>query len=910
MLRQNYRLMEEKAQGITAHLSEKIAAAEMLALSLANMAATIPKDPALFRRVVRQVLFENNLQLSIAGGGIWPEPFAFDPQKQRSSFFWGAAANGSPLFVDAYNQPDQAPYQSEHWYAPARHLSAGKVHWSASYTDPHTGELMVTCSAAIREDNAFTGVATVDLRLQHLNDLFSREAQSINGYLFAVDHNDRFISFPEERFILRIKKREGMNPLHEYIRASDLARKQPLFKPLYEGLLHSGSSGSITTDKRGVQPIKRKKSHRKDSARHVSGEPRLLLKLRHFENDLLLGEPVLSMAFRIPETNWKLVAVMRKSVIMKMVDTITFNLLYSMIGTMLIVSAVVYLCMRCWLIRPLNQMTEGLRTIPQDGGNQLARLPENRKDELGILAYWFNRRTEALAMASQKLRESEERFQLFMEHLPAAAFIKDFKGRLLYVNRYMKTIIGADRNWAQKTVTDLFPKKTARKMIACDHAALEKGYRVDEEMISDISGEEHDFITHRFVIVRRERKPLLGGISMDVTASKKSEHERRRLEEVLRQSQKLEAIGALAGGIAHDFNNILSAIQGYTELCLFDSRESSAVTDKLHKVLEACSRAAELINQILTFSRQRKQEPKLIKPALIVKEAVQLIRASIPSTIEIRHETSSNLFIMAEPTGIHQVIMNLCTNAAHAMRGAGGTMIVRLSDVDIDEPFAAGHPELAPGKHVKLEVSDTGSGISPDQLGRIFDPFFSTKEMGEGTGLGLSTVHGIVKSLNGAIIVYSEVGEGSQFNIFLPAMHGEDTKEVYAEPNLPTGSERILMVDDEAALVDVGVEQLKSLGYKVTARTSPTEALSLFKKKPDKFDLVITDLTMPKMTGLDLAHKIVQNRSGIPIILCTGFSDFLEEKQLRFAGIHCLIKKPILLSEIAKAIRDVLDKPS
>jgi CheY-like chemotaxis protein len=329
------------------------------------------------------------------------------------------------------------------------------------------------------------------------------------------------------------------------------------------------------------------------------------------------------------------------------------------------------------------------------------------------------------------------------------------------------------------------------------------------------------------------------------------------------------------------------------------------------EVLKAGLRARDLVQQILTFSRQSNQERKPVEIGPIVKETLKLLRASLPSTVEIRQRIESNADVVeTDPTQIHQVLMNLCTNAAHAMREGGGILEVSLSKVDIQESTTTPYPDLHAGPYVRLSVSDTGHGIAPELLKRIFDPYFTTKPVGEGTGLGLAVVHGIVKSHRGEITVSSKPGKGTTFHVYLPGMDG--TKEAAAsqriEPYRLGRQECLLFIDDEQALVDVGKQMLEHLGYRVIVRTSSVEALELFRNQPDRFDLVITDMTMPNMTGDRLAREVIGIRPRMPIILCTGFSEHIAEGKVKKMGIRKLVMKPLVMSDLAKTIRRVLDQ--
>lgn len=385
--------------------------------------------------------------------------------------------------------------------------------------------------------------------------------------------------------------------------------------------------------------------------------------------------------------------------------------------------------------------------------------------------------------------------------------------------------------------------------------------------------------------------------------------EYKQLEDKLLQSYKMEAIGTLAGGIAHDFNNILAAVIGYSDLALTMTENENAQNTIL-KVRKAADRATELVKQILTFSRQTDQEVKPLLIKLVVKEALKLIRASIPSSIHIEQTITSDSYVMADPTQIHQIIMNLCTNAGYAMKNDIGTLAVTLDDFQIEEDDIFDQPGFsAPGHYVRLSVTDSGTGIPPEILDRIFDPFFTTKPKDEGTGMGLAMIHGIIKSYKGDIAVYSQMGKGTTIRVFIPAIQRAGKEKITVDTTpVPTGTERVLFVDDENALVEIGERMLSRLGYRVTGLTSSVEALKLFSEKPHGFDMVITDLTMPNITGDKLAREILARRADIPIIMVTGFSEEMKEEAMKRMGIKKVILKPIVTRDIASAMRDVLDK--
>ncbi len=411
-----------------------------------------------------------------------------------------------------------------------------------------------------------------------------------------------------------------------------------------------------------------------------------------------------------------------------------------------------------------------------------------------------------------------------------------------------------------------------------------------ETSISPIKNKEGDVI--KFVSINR-----------DVTQEK-------ALESRLLQAQKMEAIGTLAGGIAHDFNNLLSGIIGYTEIALMDSSEDSDVADNLKKSLNACDRAKELVKQILTFSRQNEIAHRPIKVGPIVKDVISLIRPSVPSFIKIKSKVSSQSTVLADASQIHQVLMNLSTNACYAMRKEGGTLEFSIRDDIVENSNLSIRNDVKPGKYQKIVVADTGHGLSEEIKDRIFEPFFTTKKMGKGTGLGLSVAHGIIQNHNGFISVESTPGKGTKFDILLPVIDSEENIQIESDISLPEGDETILFVDDETFQGDVVKQLLERLGYTVTVQSNSMSALSVFKKNPEQFDLIITDMTMPHMTGDQLSKEILSIRPDIPIILCTGFSEKIDAQKALELGVSKYIEKPINKIDFAITVREAIDQPT
>ena len=508
------------------------------------------------------------------------------------------------------------------------------------------------------------------------------------------------------------------------------------------------------------------------------------------------------------------------------------------------------------------------------------------------------------------LMKSEYRYRMLIENLPQKIFYKDRNSVYVSCNEhYARDLKIEPEEIIGKTDYEFFSKELAEKYRADDERiiTLGKTEEIEEKYMLD---RQEMWVQTVKTPIEDEKGNVIGvlGIFWDITERKQAEVEKKKLEAQLQQVEKMEALGTLAGGIAHDFNNILSAIIGYTELALDDAPKETLLQSNLQEVLKGGDRARDLIKQILAFSRQAEQELQPIQPKLIVKEALKLLRASLPTTIEIKQNIQSDSSVQADPTQLHQVLMNLCTNAGYAMRETGGTLEVTLTDVELDPHFTARYPDMTPGPHIRLTVNDTGVGMTPEVRECIFDPFFTTKERGEGTGMGLSVAIGIVTSHGGTMTVYSEPGMGSNFQVYLPLIEPGLDLELETEKPVPTGDESILFIDDEQALAKLGKQILERLGYDVVTTTSSIEALELFRTQPDQFDLVITDMTMPNMTGKRLSQEMTRIRPDVPIIICTGYSDRVIVVPGKESGIRKVLLKPLVTKDLADTVRKVLDE--
>jgi PAS domain S-box-containing protein len=504
--------------------------------------------------------------------------------------------------------------------------------------------------------------------------------------------------------------------------------------------------------------------------------------------------------------------------------------------------------------------------------------------------------------SKKALLNSEEKYRLLVENANDAIFVTQ-DDRIKFANSKLTEMIGYEYSELMDLpFTELIHPADRNSLFFRHFEPLHDNNPPNRSSfrIADASGQAlwTDLNT---VKIEWEGRPATLNFARDITHQK-------QLEAQLLSAQKMEAIGTLAGGIAHDFNNILSAIIGYTDLAALILPQEDPARSSLNEVMNAAQRAKELVHRILTFSQTQEQEQKPVRMDLIIQEALKLLRPSLPATIGIEQQIDCQGTTLADPTQMHQVVVNLCTNAYHSMQEEGGLLKVRLAEVKLSTDDLVDHFDLDAGNYLKLTIADTGHGMDEQTLQRIFDPYFTTKEDGKGTGLGLAVVYGIVSAHQGTIQVNSAPGKGTTFEVFLPCIRNVTTDEPISIEQPSRGDESILFVDDEAALVRLATQLLEKCGYRVIGHTNPLEALELFKTDPNRFDLVITDMTMPHMTGNQLARALQDIRPDVPIIISTGYSEKISPEKARMMGLRDFVMKPFSFSNLTKSVRKAIDQ--
>ena len=511
--------------------------------------------------------------------------------------------------------------------------------------------------------------------------------------------------------------------------------------------------------------------------------------------------------------------------------------------------------------------------------------------------------------AEDRLIKSEQRFRDLFNGISDLIYIQDFDGCFTSVNPAMCKAFDLKEDELIGRPASDFMKPEFMPVYKSEYLEpLKKHGHNEGTTIYFKKNDEKIYIEYRSVLVRpKDGEPFISGTGRDITERILSERKVAKLQEQIIQSQKMEFIATLTGGIAHDFNNILYIILGNTELALGEIPKGNPAYSKLEEIKSASLRASRIIKQLLNFTHKTDHKLEPIGAVTVIQNALNFLRSTIPATIEIRkHLTDDDMVILADPIQINRAMMNICANASLAMEATGGILEVIIEPATIKARSIKNFPDLIAGKYAKITIKDQGPGIDPETINRIFDPYFTTNE--KNSGMGLSIVQGIVKNHNGAIWVDSRLGKGTTITLLFPVVDAKPKVEIHTIDELTRGTETILFVDDEEPIRIMGKLMLKRIGYKVKTCRNSREALDLFQSKPDYFDLVITDMTMPGMTGVQLSEKLLEIRPDIPIIICTGHSSLINESKAKKLGIADYIMKPLSISRIGKSIRKVLDK--
>ncbi len=940
----------EISQKVIAQLGQLTLYAEGIADALAQLGSSLPNQDQVLMNSIPKIMDDHNATSVIAGGGIWPEPFAFHLDRERASFFWGREENGTLKQYDDYNDPQGPGYHNEEWYTPAKFIKNNQAIWSQSYMDPYSYEPMVTCTVPYYRDGQFSGVSTIDLKLDGLHAFFSDQAQQINGYMFAVDRNNRFLSFPQKNLAKSFATDQKGKQTERFLLVNELANTHPSFKTIADALtqlnaetlsaqekLHNNfETTAQLLDEHSYQISKQQSTL---LAAHILNEKTQSFK-QQYQNvkqlytasDPLLKQEMRVCIYHMPQTDWKIVVATPVHTAHAIAQTITNKILYYLLAAVAICIIAGYLLLRRQIITPLHSMTHILMANErqESNGTQLQALPVNRRDELGHLAHWYNRSTDAIRIANDELtkenkartRIEEELRQANQKTIQSLQSLRKNEASLASIlNSISNGVIATDIDGNIIRCNPLAEKLSAWRNPQnnnCNVRDILLVYDLNDHDMAISLDKHRDSEHNKFNCLLKNRRKDEYTIHLQISPLYDAQQaqsgylyvfddisKEQELEQQLQQAQKMESVGQLAGGIAHDFNNLLGGITGFADLLRINASDEKSQR-YAQRILNTAQKAAELTAQLLAFSRRGRISNTHFSLHNIINEACFILERTIDKNVSIDLNLhAQNTGIFGDKSQIENVILNMAINARDAMSD-GGTLSISTANEYLNQAYCNSSAEtIQPGMFVKICISDTGKGIEPETLTHIFEPFFTTKELGKGTGLGLAAVYGTITGHHGAIHVNSAPGLGSTFTIYLPVSDIEldqDTDASGMHAIKYSGS--ILVVDDEESVRDFTHNALEHLGYQVDQADCGNEAIEMYKAQP--YDLVILDLMMPKMNGQQTLAALRQVDPQIRVLISSGYSSDNELASVQELGIHGFIKKPFKITALCDQVAECL----
>ncbi len=936
LLNQGYDLAEQLGNYMVANLQKQIVQAESMTMSLAKLGESLPQDEQLFKQVIPQLLDAEGQEKFIAGGGIWPEPRTFSSDLDRRSFFWGRTDDGELKYFDEYNDPDGLGYHQREWYVPSLFSPPGTSFWSQSYMDPFSYQPMVTCTVPMYRNGKVSGVATVDVKLEGLDDFFRKASVSTGGYIFSVDRNNKFITFPRPAWVT-IKTVAGDDKTAvDVINASQLAKKEPTYTPIVK-ILDDINDSLINRMTNGNGELAKKifsKSNQINekeagliaamlSARNknYSADPINSIQL-FLDNDPLLNEPVNVMIFKVPETFWKIVVITPTSKFYSMADSITLE-----IAMYIVLLEVTGLCIMFYVtknlfINPIRKIARRLRN--QTGNDYLAlnTLDDIDHNELGQLAFAFNQRTNRLIRitmdleehildqkkAEDALRTSEENLKITLNSIGDGVIATNSGGNISTMNPIAEQLTGWDIDEAKgKPFLDIFKAIntiTGKEFENLTNRILEKQDAFDVSQNVELINRNNETyaITLHGAPIRNYDGGIVGIVIVFRDVSKQ-----KLMEEQLRHSHKMESLGQLSGGIAHDFNNMLAGMMSGADMILRKPNDPKMLDKYANIIIDTAKKASELTNKLLAFSRKGKLDNRPMDVHCCINATLNLLERSIDKGISITDKLNAkHSMIIGDSTQLQNVFLNLGLNARDAMSDSGELVFSTKNFVPNTQFQEFNQLAMEAEEYIEITVRDSGIGMSHEIKSKIFEPFFTTKEIGKGTGLGLSAVYGTIIDHNGIIMVDSKLGDGTTFKIYLPVSTQEAApliEQDIGDTNLSEGC--ILLIDDEPVVRTMIMEMLNELGYRVIEADNGEVGIDMFTKYKNTIDLVILDMIMPKMNGTEAFKQLRLIDDSVKVIISSGYSKDRTMKEFNSGGVE-FIQKPYRIKEIEDLLKQVL----